>query len=246
MGQERRLQEEYDRFVRETPVQLTDEERALITALTSHIPALWNAQSTSNAARKQILRCLVERVVVQVRCDSEFVDVTIHWAGGYESQHQIVRPVATYAQLRDFEQLMDRVVELREAGHTAPQIAETLNSEKFYPPKRTGSFTTPVVYQLLKRRSLIGNERSHDELLSQHEWWLTDLARQLKMSHLKLRDWANRGWVHSRKTPVQGYWILWADKDEVRRLEKLLAESRRGVNVYTSELKTPKKRSATK
>jgi hypothetical protein len=64
------------------------------------------------------------------------------------------------------------------------------------------------------------------------------------MSHLKLRDWAVRGWVHSRKTPVQGRWILWADQDEVKRLRKLLAESRRGVNAYASELRTPKKQSA--
>jgi len=62
------------------------------------------------------------------------------------------------------------------------------------------------------------------------------------MSHLKLRALANRGWVHSRKTLVQGYWILWADKDEVRRLCKLLAQSRHGVNTYSSELRTPKKR----
>ena len=185
---------------------------------------------------------MVERVVVHVRCDSEFVDVTIHWAGGYESQHEIVRPVATYAQLRDFEQLINRVAQLRGAGHAAPQIAERLNAEGFYPPKRCGQFTPPVVYQLLKRRALIGNERSHNELLGSNEWWLTDLARKLKMSHLKLRAWASRGWVHGRKTPVQGYRILWADKDEVKRLRKLLAQSRRGVNAYTSELKTPKKR----
>ena len=104
-----------------SPPELTEEERARIVALASDIPALWNAPGTTNADRKQMIRCLVERVVVHVRCDSEFVDVTIHWAGGYESQHEIVRPVATYAQLRGFEQLMDRVVELREAGHTATE-----------------------------------------------------------------------------------------------------------------------------
>ena len=178
--------------------------------------------------------------MVHVHCDSEFVDVTIHWAGGYESQHEIVRPVATYAQLRDFEPLMNRVVELREAGHAASEIANRLNAEGFYPPKRGGKFTAPVIYQLLKRRALIGNERRHDELLGSDEWWLTDLARELEMSHLKLRDWAKRGWVHSRKTPVQGRWILWADQDEVARLRKLLAHSYRGVNTYTSELRTPK------
>ncbi|MGH7120368.1 MAG: hypothetical protein ACREFP_15495, partial [Acetobacteraceae bacterium] len=242
LHQERQLQEEYDRFVRETPLQLTQEQRERITALATDIPALWQAPGTTNADRKEMIRCLVERVVVQVRCDSELVAVTIHWAGGYESQHEIVRPVATYAQLRDFERLMGRVAELREAGHIAPEIAALLNAEGFYPPKRCGAFTTPVVHQLLKRRGLIGNERSHDELLGQQEWWLTELARELRMSHLKLRDWAKRGWVHSRKTPVQGYWILWADKDEVKRLRKLLAESGRGINAYSSDLKAPKKR----
>lgn len=76
--------------------------------------------------------------------------------------------------------------------------------------------------------------------MGKNEWWLTDLARDLKMSHLKLRDWANRGWVHSRKTPVQGRWILWADRTDVSRVRKLLAESRQGMNAYSSDLKTPK------
>jgi DNA invertase Pin-like site-specific DNA recombinase len=246
LGQERQLREEYDRFAREAPARLTDEELARIEALARDIPALWDAPSTTNADRKQMIRCLVERVVVQVRCDSEFVGVTIHWAGGYESRHEIVRPVATYAQLRDFESLLDRVEELRRAGHTAPEIAAALNAEGFYPPKRRGEFTAPVVHQLLKRRGLIGDERSHGELLGRDEWWLADLAGELPMSHLKLRDWAVRGWVHSRRTPVQGYWILWADEEEVKRLRKLLSESRRGVNAYASELRTPKRRPASK
>ena len=65
----------------------------------------------------------------------------------------------------------------------------------------------------------MGNERLHSELLDQHEWWLADLARELRMSHLKLRDWITRGWLHARRTPIQGYWIAWADRDEVRRLK---------------------------
>lgn len=242
LAAERQVQEDYNRFVGETPLQLTDAERTRIIALSSDIPALWKESGTTNADRKQIIRCLVERVVVHVRCDREFVDAAIHWAGGFESHHEMIRPVATYAQLRDFEPLMNRVVELRESGHTAPKIARALNAEGFYPPKRRGEFTAPVIHQLLKRRGLIGDERDHDELLGKYEWWLTDLARELKMSHLKLRDWAVRGWVHSRKTPIQGRWILWADKDEVRRLHKLVAESRRGANTYSSSLKTPKKR----
>jgi DNA invertase Pin-like site-specific DNA recombinase len=242
LGQQQQVQEEYDRCARETPGALTEADQARIAALAAEIPALWQAPETTNADRKQIVRCLVEQVVVHVRCDSEVVGVTIHGIGGYQSQHEIIRPVATYAQLRDFQSLMKRVVELRESGQTAPQIAQALNAEGFYPPKRSGAFTTPVVHQLLKRRGLIGTERLHNELRGRHEWWRTDRARELKMSHLKLRDWATRGWAHSRQTSVQGYWILWADNEEVQRLRKLLAQSRRGVNTYSSDLRTPKKR----
>src|SRR5258708_3208597 len=121
-----------------------------VTALASDIPTLWHGAGTTNADRKQIVRCLVERVTVLVRCDCELVDVRIRWAGGYESQQEIVRPVATYAQLSDFERLLDRVAELREAGRVAPEIAAALNAEVFPPPKADGEFTTPIVYQLLK------------------------------------------------------------------------------------------------
>ena len=78
---------------------------------------------------------------------------------------------------------MARVVELRrEAGQNAAGITAALNQEGFRPPKNPGSFNKPMIYQLLKRRRLIGNERSHDELLGPNEWWLTDLARELQMN----------------------------------------------------------------
>ena len=237
---ERHLQDEYDRFVRETPTHVSEAERQRIAAMAVDLPAVWHATDTTNRERKEILRCVIDRVVVHVQSHSECVAVTIHWAGGATTHHEVRRPVATYAQLRDFERLMDRVVQLRQTGHTTQHIAECLNAEGFAPPKRTGAFTLPVIYQLLKRRALIGNERSHNELLGPDEWWLTDLARKLAMSHLKLRDWAMRGWLHGRKTPLQGRWILWADHDEVERLRQLLTQSHRGVNAYTSILKTPK------
>lgn len=236
----RQVQEDYDRFLRASPPRLTGQERATIQALAQDIPALGDAPATTNVERKHILRCLIERVVVQVRCDSEHTPATIHGKGGFESHHEFIRPVKTYAQLRDFEALLARIVTLREAGHGAAAIAQALNQEGFRPPKQPGSFNKPMIYQLLKRRGLIGNERRHDELLGPNEWWLTDLARELHMRDDKLRDWSTRGWVLYRKTPVQGYRVLWADADEVKRLKKVLAQSRRGMQGDTEDLTRPK------
>jgi DNA invertase Pin-like site-specific DNA recombinase len=238
---ERGVRDDYDRFLREQPPQLTHEERARIAALSSDLPALWHAPQTTHKDRKEIVRHLVEKVVVHVKSDSEYVDVTIHWQGGFVSQHEVVRPVKSYEKLRDFDKLMDRVVALRQEGHTAAQIAVCLNREGFSPPKRCGEFFPELVHQLLKRRGL-ANEKTYIDQLGPHECWLPKLAEQIPVSAGKLADWARRGWLHSRKTPAQRLWVLWADKQELKRLRKLAALSHRGVVEYPRDLITPKER----
>jgi len=238
----REIQDEYDRFQRTFPTQLRPEERSRIMALSSDIPSIWHADSTTNADRKEIIRCLIDRVVVHVRDDSEYVDATIHWSGGFTSQHEFIRAVNSYATLRDVDLLMRRVAELREQGQTTQEIASRLNAEGFKPPKQREGFNARLVELLLARGGLIGRERLHDELLGQDEWWLSDLSRKVPMCREKLRAWASRGWVHGRQTPIHRNWILWADNDELTRLRALLAESRPGRTCYSAELTTPKNR----
>ena len=196
---ERQVRDDYDRFLREQPPQLSSEERARIAALSSDLTALWHAPGTTHQDRKEIVRHLVEKVVVHVENNSEYVDVTIHWQGGFTSQHEVVRPVRSYEQLRDFDKLMDRIATLRHEGHSAAQIADTLNREGFMPPKRCGEFFPELVRQLLSRRGL-ANEKTYVDQLGPHEWWLPKLAEAIPVSAGKLADWARRGWLHSRKT----------------------------------------------
>jgi DNA invertase Pin-like site-specific DNA recombinase len=238
---ERQVRDEYDRFLREQPPQLSSEERARIVALSSDLPALWHAPGATHRDRKEIVRHLVEKVVVDVKNDSEYVGITIHWQGGFTSQHEVVRAVKSYEQLRDFDKLMDRVATLYHEGHTSGQIADTLNREGFIPPKRRSGFYAGLVRELLVRRGL-SKEKPNIEPLGPHEWWLSELAKVIPVSAGKLADWTRRGWLHSRRTPPQWYWVLWADKQEVKRLRKLAALSRRGVVEYPPELTTPKER----
>lgn len=239
LRQQRQLQEEYDRFLQDQPAQLSEQERNRIRELSNNMPALWHASATTAAERKEIIRCLVEKVVVHVRKDSEYVDATIHWQGGFTSQHEIVRPVARYARMRDFKQLCQRLIELRKEGFNAAQIADKLNQEGFSPPKRSGPFSAELVRQLLCRQG-ISNEKTCSPPLAVQEWWLPDLARELKMPAGKLRGWIERGWLHGRQTPAQHLWIVWADRDELRRLRKLVARSHRGVTSQPCALTTPK------
>ena len=238
---ERTLQEDYDRAMQRAIPKLTPDEEERIVALSSEIPDLWSAPDTTNADRQSIIRCLVEKVVVYANLDSEYTDVTIHWVGGWESRLDFRRPVRAYEQMRDFEQLADRVKELSRIGHSARQTAEILNEEGFSPTDPERTFNRPMIQQLRKRIGLHDPANGSATLL-RHEWWLRDLASHLKMRWVQLQRWAKRGWVHARQTSSGKRWIIWADEDEIVRLRQLLVSDAAGVAGYPEHLKIPKNR----
>ena len=81
LGDEQHVQEEYARFRRERPPELTSREREAILRLAGDLPALWYAPETTPQDRQEIVRLVFERVTVDVHEDSEQVHVTLHWAG---------------------------------------------------------------------------------------------------------------------------------------------------------------------
>ena len=225
LKEQRRLEEEYARFSRDQPRGLSAGEREQIRALSRDLPALWQAPATTAADRQRIVRLLVEEVVVTVRGESEWVDVTIHWAGGSSSVHELVRPVQRYQQMADYGRLLDRIDALRKAGHTLAEVAEQLNREGFHPPKRSATLTKEILSGLLAKRGRTGPRPrvvARPGVLGEHEWLLTDLARELAMPPATLHRWVRVGWVHARKLPTPGgQWVIWADADERDRMTRI-------------------------
>lgn len=226
LADQRQAQEAYDRFLSERPAALADADRQMVRRLADDIPALWQSPLTTAAERQQIVRQLVERVVLTAPCDSEVADVAVHWAGGYVSRHELLRPVARYEQLRDYQPLARRIGELRELGRTSAQIAAQLNAEGWHPPKRRATFNAGMVRQVLSRRGE-ASTRPVAHVLGPNEWWLNDLARTLALPHPTLYNWMRRGWVIARKLPpghsAAGRWVFWADERELERLRWLRA-----------------------
>jgi hypothetical protein len=193
--------------------------------LAQDLPALWQAPTTTAADRQRIVRLLVDEVTVTVRDESEQVDVTIRWAGGFLTGHQVVRPVQRYQQMADYETLLKRIDELRQAGRTLGEVAEQLNREGFHPPKRSPRFTKEILAGLRAKRGAQGprpRALTQPGLLGEDEWLLTDLAGKLQMPPATLHRWVRVGWVHARKLPTPGgHWAKWADDDELDRMARL-------------------------
>jgi DNA invertase Pin-like site-specific DNA recombinase len=152
LRQERSLQEECNRFLRDQPRQLSDEERVRIQALAADIPALWHAAQTTATDRKEIVRLLVERVVVQVRADTERVGVEIRWRGGLITPHEFVRSTSRYESLGDYQRLLERIQQLRHSGYTIAEVAKQINREGYRTPKSRKGYTSTTIRKLLSRR----------------------------------------------------------------------------------------------
>ena len=241
LQRQRQEEEEYDRFLAKQPVTLSPAERQRIRALSENIAELWNDAGTSVVDRKEMIRCVVERVILVADRSTELNEVTIVWPGGMTTQHQIARPVMSFEQLKNYRRLTERIRELHAAGLHHFQIAETLNREGFVPPRRRGVFTKGNVGDLVRRLRLSG-ELFRDDLLKRDEWWIPDLARELGVIAVKVHYWVKQGWIHHRRTPTGKHLIVWADKDELRRLRKLAGKKSSWFAAKHPDLVVPKKR----
>jgi DNA invertase Pin-like site-specific DNA recombinase len=229
---EETLKMEYARFVAREPAVLSVEQREAIQRLSSDIPALWHASTTTSADRQAIVRQLLDRVIVTVLDDTEKVNVELHWAGGHRTGTRLIRPVARLEQLSYYPQLTKRVRELYQQGLPARVIAQRLNTEGWRPAKRRETFNRVMVRSLLSRLGLKTGTAKQQHTCGiarkPNEWTLKQLAGKLEMSESTLYVWLHRGKLNARQVKglTRTVWLVHADRQELARLRQLRAELR--------------------
>jgi Recombinase/Recombinase zinc beta ribbon domain len=221
LAAQQQLEEEYHRFVQHKPRLLSEAEREAIRRLAIDIPALWNASTTSDADRKEIMRQVVERVIVDVQGSSERVKVCIEWIGGGSSEGVVIRPIGKMSDLSTYPQICQRVQELSEAGWTATAIAEALSDEGYCSARAAACFGAQTIRQIQRQVGVKAprpQSRSRQEL-SPDEWWPTELARTLGIPRGSLHHWIRQGLVRARQLDEPLHrWVVWADEAEQERL----------------------------
>ncbi len=227
-----------DGFRSQSDVQLTQQERDQIQATCSDLAALWSG--ATHAERKEIVRLMIERVEVSIVGNSQSVTTKIRWSGGFESCYEIRRPVQHFKQLDYYDDLLNRALELALAGKTTSEIASTLRSEGFLSPRDRRPLSVAMISLLLNRDPRSAKQLHHPDL-SQDEWRASTLAGKLGIREKLLKHWVTRGWAHACQRPIARAWIIWADAEELKRLQKLVAsQAGRGSPLPPKELRTPR------
>jgi DNA invertase Pin-like site-specific DNA recombinase len=147
---QRTLEEEYHRFQQTQPTRLSAAERAQIDILAQDLPALWHSPQTSVTDKRQVVRLLLQRVVVWAPAASQNVKVQLHWTGGMLTEHHVTRSVAAWRQVSDLDALLEQLRQWQVAQWTSSHMAEELNATGRRTPHGQ-PFTAATVRQLLSR-----------------------------------------------------------------------------------------------
>jgi len=130
------------------PAGLARSLASKVVALTGRLPALWADPATGNATRKELLRCLVEKVALD-RGPHDVASVRIVWPGGAVSELAIARPVTRMTSLARSAEMRERILELARAEVPDNEIATVLTREGHRSP-RCPDRVLPVTVQRIR------------------------------------------------------------------------------------------------
>jgi hypothetical protein len=153
---------------------LSSAEREAIEQLAHNIPALWQAATTTMADRKEMVRQIIQRVVVRPEGKSERVQVTIEWFGGDMTSGIVIRPLNRLENLRQYAEICERIHTLSAQGCRTSEITHSLAQEGFRSPRQAKPLTQRTVRELRQRLGLRQLRPRPRPSLAQHEWWLSE------------------------------------------------------------------------
>jgi len=120
---------ELARREKERPRPLDDHDRAVIRTLGADLRKVWSAPTTSDRDRKELLRSVLEEVLVTVDRARQQAHLTLRWRGGAIREHDVDLRQCTQAPNRTAEDTVDLVRRLA-THYSDAVIAGILNRQE--------------------------------------------------------------------------------------------------------------------
>lgn len=172
---------EREQAQRPTTTGLDPQIRQALEQAGQQLPVLWErADFFSQEQRKALLRCLIDKVVIQ-RAAADTIDARIVWQGGDTTVSNIPVTVGSLAQLSFAAELEQAVVELASRGVSDEQIAAQLTERGYRSPQHATVLPSTVRGIRLRHRIMIKRSQSHPRRIAGSQT-VTQLAEKLSVS----------------------------------------------------------------
>ena len=125
-----RIQEVSDKII---PIKIPAELRATFESIGQSLPDLWGKETLSRPQRKALLRCLIEKVILD-RSQRDCIQTKVVWRGGAYSEFKISTAVNATNALHNIQELEKQILHLEALGKSDKEISEQLTQLGFRSP----------------------------------------------------------------------------------------------------------------
>lgn len=216
-----RLEEELARLQGPEPA-LTDTERGRLLILAQDFPALWREATSDMRRKKQLVRLLIEEIVVDVLPDPPRVHLVIRWAGGAHTELHVRRNRTGEHRYATDEETVNLVQRLAEVVPDQA-VVSILNRMAI----KTTKGNTWTAVRLRSFRSahhipVFDPDKARD--------WLTmrEAAERLQVSAMTVRRLIIRGVLPARQIVRNAPWMIAPDALQQEAIRYAARAAQRG------------------
>jgi DNA invertase Pin-like site-specific DNA recombinase len=194
------------------PHTLTAQQRETLQALGADLEQVWSAPTTTDRDRKELLRTLLEEVVVAKEPDSHGAHLTLRWRGGAVTELDVDLPQPPNPTLRTEEDTVDLIRRLAAHYHDAT-IAGILNRQG----RRTvrGERFTAAGVASIRRYRKIPSCQSHPQEAPEQGQLVNvaEAAKMLGVATSTLHRWLNDGFIAGEQLTPGAPWRIRITQD---------------------------------
>ena len=216
-----RLRGEYEVFSNSADCDhIPRELRAQLKNISSSLPQLWEGGSIPAVRMKELIRCLIDKVVLKSISAGE-IEVRIVWVSGGGWGLSVKKSVFKCSDSPDYEKAVSRIKYLWELGLSDHEIARKLDSEGLRSP-RTATFPPSAVQSIRLRRGWTRPPRGRT-LKATPAGYIkpAELAHRMGVAPITVYRYIKKGVIPSKYLRF-GDGCLIKDCDGMRRRVKVL------------------------
>jgi DNA invertase Pin-like site-specific DNA recombinase len=189
------------------PVTLPADLKAALSDLGQHLPELWSQPILTPQAKKALLRCLIDKVVVH-RLRPDALQVRIVWKGGDTTELLVAVSVGALAALPQAAEMEHIILDRAQAGQSDAEIAGHLSALGHRSPMAPQAVLPSTVrcirlkYHLFQKRS-----QSHPRHIPGY-LTVTQLAQALGIGVHWIYDRIHNGCIQITRHPDTGLYLF--------------------------------------
>jgi predicted DNA-binding transcriptional regulator AlpA len=187
------------------PRELSDAEHNAVLALGSDLKRVWGSPTTTSRDRKELLRTLLEEVIIAVHRDQYLARLTLRWRGGTLNELTVSLPRSRPATIRTDEETIDLLRRL--AQHYSDGVIAGILNRQGRRTARGLRFETNNVGNL-RRHWHIPRYKKSEHPGEGERLTIKEAAKVLGIAPSTIHRWLNDGFIAGEQLTPHAPWRI--------------------------------------